>query len=100
MMLDEGDCEVDCDPEIEPQPEFASSSARYSSGVLPEKHVFIKKGLLLKRGSHEEDRYVQRYETFSTATLFQIYLLVLTAMLISFCRTDMFACSLPKSDIR
>ena len=27
---------------------------------LPEKHVFIRKGLLLKRGSHREDRYVQR----------------------------------------
>ncbi len=75
-MLDEGECEVECDPEIELQPEFASSSARYSSGVLPEKHVFIKKGLLLKRGSHEEDRYVQRYEIFSTTLLFLISLYI------------------------
>jgi hypothetical protein len=60
----------DFDPEIESQAEFASPSSspsRYSPGALPEKHVFIRKGLLLKRGSHEEDRYAQRYETFCIA---------------------------------
>ena len=75
MSIDDEVTESPSDP-VDPP----SSSEWYSPETVIEKHSFIRKGLLLKRGSHKEDRYVQRCDTVRA----NLTLIFLTAKLMFF----------------